>query len=331
MSDKKLFGLRAMFVFLFVVGMALTAMSVSADPPQMVTICHAAGLAGTTQYVTLTIPYQAAFGQAGHFGENGTPNAGHEQDYLGACQTTGDDDTGDDDTGDDDSGDDDGGDDDGGFIPVTLCHATGSDSNPYVVITVDNQGALNGHSNHAGDIIPAPAGGCPGGDDGDDDTGDDDTGDDDDVVTPTPVPGDDDAGDDDDDTIDVCPNLRGNQTEMPEGYTLDGQGNCVPVPPVISTRVPPTGPPQNSSVCFADGSWSAGVNRDQANQIPGAVLDVNEEDCYPPPPVVPAEPPTGLAEPTTDNNVNTVQVLGLALISLSILGLGGLVIARRTK
>lgn len=57
----------------------------SGGPPQMVTICHAAGQAGTTKFVTLTIPYNAAFGQAGHFGENGTPNAGHEQDYLGAC------------------------------------------------------------------------------------------------------------------------------------------------------------------------------------------------------------------------------------------------------
>ena len=27
------------------------------------------------------------FGQAGHFNEDGTPQAGHEQDYLGPCQT----------------------------------------------------------------------------------------------------------------------------------------------------------------------------------------------------------------------------------------------------
>ena len=50
-----------------------------------VTICHAAGLAGTTQYVTLTIAWQAVYGEAGHFYENGTPRAGHEQDYLGPC------------------------------------------------------------------------------------------------------------------------------------------------------------------------------------------------------------------------------------------------------
>ncbi len=49
-----------------------------------------------------------------------------------------------------------------GFQPVTLCHHTGSATNPYVTITVDNQGQLNGHIHHSGDIIPAPAGGCPG-------------------------------------------------------------------------------------------------------------------------------------------------------------------------
>lgn len=54
-------------------------------PPEFVTICHAAGLAGTTHFVTLTLPTVAVFGQAGHFFENGTPQAGHEQDYLGPC------------------------------------------------------------------------------------------------------------------------------------------------------------------------------------------------------------------------------------------------------
>ena len=44
---------------------------------------------------------------------------------------------------------------------VTLCHATGSATNPYVEITVSMQGAANGHEKHAGDIIPAPADGCP--------------------------------------------------------------------------------------------------------------------------------------------------------------------------
>ncbi len=43
---------------------------------------------------------------------------------------------------------------------ITICHATGSAKNPYVLITIDING-LNGHSKHPGDIIPAPPGGCP--------------------------------------------------------------------------------------------------------------------------------------------------------------------------
>jgi len=44
---------------------------------------------------------------------------------------------------------------------ITICHATGSESNPYVEITIDVDG-LAGHADHEGDIIPAPAGGCSG-------------------------------------------------------------------------------------------------------------------------------------------------------------------------
>ena len=57
---------------------------------------------------------------------------------------------------------------------ISICHATGSESNPYVEITISENG-LNGHyaqGVHDGDIVPAPAGGCPGGDNGDHD-GDD--------------------------------------------------------------------------------------------------------------------------------------------------------------
>jgi hypothetical protein len=43
---------------------------------------------------------------------------------------------------------------------VGICHATGNTKNPYVLIKVNPNG-LNGHSRHAGDIIPAPADGCP--------------------------------------------------------------------------------------------------------------------------------------------------------------------------
>jgi hypothetical protein len=46
---------------------------------------------------------------------------------------------------------------------TTLCHATGSATNPYVTITVSNN-AVPAHDRHQNDedIIPAPAGGCPG-------------------------------------------------------------------------------------------------------------------------------------------------------------------------
>ena len=43
---------------------------------------------------------------------------------------------------------------------ITICHATSSTTNPYREITVSVNG-LNGHGDHMGDIIPAPAGGCP--------------------------------------------------------------------------------------------------------------------------------------------------------------------------
>jgi hypothetical protein len=56
------------------------------DNDHKVTICHASGLAGTTKYETLRLDWHAVYGQSGHFLENGTPRAGHEQDYLGACR-----------------------------------------------------------------------------------------------------------------------------------------------------------------------------------------------------------------------------------------------------
>ena len=44
---------------------------------------------------------------------------------------------------------------------VTLCHATGSETNPYEEITVSYNGWLHGHEGHAGDIMPVPLDGCP--------------------------------------------------------------------------------------------------------------------------------------------------------------------------
>jgi hypothetical protein len=58
---------------------------------------------------------------------------------------------------------------------VSVCHATGSETNPYVQISI-SENALNGnggHASHEGDIIPAPAAGCPGSSKGDDDSKED--------------------------------------------------------------------------------------------------------------------------------------------------------------
>jgi hypothetical protein len=43
---------------------------------------------------------------------------------------------------------------------ILICHVTSSSKNPYVAILVSVNG-LNGHDKHTGDIIPAPADGCP--------------------------------------------------------------------------------------------------------------------------------------------------------------------------
>lgn len=43
---------------------------------------------------------------------------------------------------------------------VTICHSTDSATNPYVKIKIA-KAALKAHLRHRGDIIPAPAGGCP--------------------------------------------------------------------------------------------------------------------------------------------------------------------------
>ena len=101
--------------------------------PDFVTFCHVAGRAeDPANTVTLTLPSNAVFGQGGHFNEDGTPQAGHEQDHLGACETP-----------------------------------------------------------------------------------------------PTPT--------------DVCPNIDGNQAEIPEGLVKDEQGNCVTPPPAQTTRARASG------------------------------------------------------------------------------------------
>src|SRR5262245_31943974 len=85
----RLFGITVLSATLVVIGLVSAAtLSASGNPHgDKVTICHASGLAGTTKFETLTIGHQAVYGPGGHFNENGTPQAGHEQDYFGPCMT----------------------------------------------------------------------------------------------------------------------------------------------------------------------------------------------------------------------------------------------------
>lgn len=46
-------------------------------------------------------------------------------------------------------------------FPTTVCHATGDTANPYSGITVNTAEELLTHREHASDIFPMPAGGCP--------------------------------------------------------------------------------------------------------------------------------------------------------------------------
>ena len=96
---------------------------------------------------------------------------------------------------------------------VTICHATGSATNPYVVVTI-SENAVAAHRAHHGreDIIPATVG----------------------CVPAPPV-------------TDVCPNIEGDQPTVPEGYEKDPLGNCVPIgteppfiPCIVSTGVEQT-------------------------------------------------------------------------------------------
>jgi len=57
--------------------------SISLSKAPKVTVCHAAGRAGTTKYVAITI---SANGLGGHFGNNGTPKAGHELDFIATAE-----------------------------------------------------------------------------------------------------------------------------------------------------------------------------------------------------------------------------------------------------
>ncbi len=114
-----------------------------ASPSPKITICHATGNGG---YVEITISENGLHGHGGHADDiipapaGGCPSASPAAPAPPASTLS---------------------------APpeprkITICHATGSATNPYVEITISVNG-LNGHAGHADDIIPAPAGGCPAG------------------------------------------------------------------------------------------------------------------------------------------------------------------------
>ena len=76
---KKTIAILAIGASLLIAGTA------QATKPEKVYVCHGAGRDGTTKYVTLHVPANAGGFPQGHFTENGTAEAGHEDDYLGKC------------------------------------------------------------------------------------------------------------------------------------------------------------------------------------------------------------------------------------------------------
>lgn len=107
---------------------------------------------------------------------------------------------------------------------VTICHATSSETNPYVRIVVDEH-ATAGHfdnngtpeSGHEDDLLFQGEVDCP---------------------QPEPP------------VVDVCPNIQGNQEEIPEGMELIDE-ECVEIvvpPPPPPPDEPPTDPPTEPPV-----------------------------------------------------------------------------------
>jgi hypothetical protein len=114
----------------------------SAAKAGKVTICHATGSA-TNPYVTITISQNAADAHRAHQDgrdivpapAGGCPSGSATQQGGGGTAKEG---------------------------KVTICHATGSATNPFVVITI-SENAVDAHRRHQDgrDIVPAPANGCP--------------------------------------------------------------------------------------------------------------------------------------------------------------------------
>ena len=111
---------------------------------------------------------------------------------------------------------------------VIICHRTGSDSNPYVVINIPWTAWTEAHSpttgshppiNGRSDILLKDPASRPGSKDGFTKAA---------CGATTPPP-----------STDVCPNIAGDQATVPAGMVKDAHGNCVPAPPVHGTDACP--------------------------------------------------------------------------------------------
>ena len=60
-------------------GAGASAITTQSGAGDKITVCHAAGQAGTTHYISITVSVSASYA---HIDEHGTPQAGHELDYI---------------------------------------------------------------------------------------------------------------------------------------------------------------------------------------------------------------------------------------------------------
>jgi len=68
-------------------GITLAIAGTATAQVEKVYVCHAAGQAGTDKFVTVYVPVNDGGFPNGHYTEDGTQLAGHEDDYLGRCVT----------------------------------------------------------------------------------------------------------------------------------------------------------------------------------------------------------------------------------------------------
>lgn len=132
MKLKRRFSVISIFLL---IGLAITACGKPGVVEQnngKLTICHATGDA-TTPYDQLTLDFAGLAAHASHQDDLVPAPADGCPKTLQTGTNTG---------------------------KLTICHATGSATNPYNELTIDFNG-LQGHGKHAGDLIPAPEGGCP--------------------------------------------------------------------------------------------------------------------------------------------------------------------------